>query len=409
MKESLNILLVCEHASSKFGGEAILPLNYFKFLSKTNHTPFLITHERVKKEIESDPEINKEAVFYIPDTKIHVFLNNISNHLPDRVNGVTVGFLMHLVSQVYQWIITRKVIKAKNIDVVHESAPVSATQPSAMFALGVPVIIGPMNGGMTFPKAFSHMSGKVERILYWILPAVSAIYNVIIPGKLFASILLYANERTHKSLPKLRVGETYELVENGTFTVKSAPTKSLKVKELNVLYVGRLVDWKVIDIAIDAVASSETDAKLTIVGDGVERLNLENYVNHKKLTSVTFTGQVPHAEVNQHYDDADIFILPSVRECGGAVVLEAMSRGLPVIATNWGGPADYITADTGFLVDPKSREYMIETFASFIDQLSVNPDLRYKIGLAAIDRVKNHFLWTGKVQDINKFYNKVVK
>ena len=41
--------------------------------------------------------------------------------------------------------------------------------------------------------------------------------------------------------------------------------------------------------------------------------------------------------------------LPSMHECGGAVVLEAMASGVPVIAVNWGGPADYVTQETGIL------------------------------------------------------------
>jgi glycosyltransferase involved in cell wall biosynthesis len=48
---------------------------------------------------------------------------------------------------------------------------------------------------------------------------------------------------------------------------------------------------------------------------------------------------------------AIVMVLPGTRECG-AVVLEAMASGVPVIATDWGGPADYITGDTGILIPP---------------------------------------------------------
>ena len=405
----LNILIVCEHASNVFGGEAMLPLNYFRLLSKTEHQAYLITHARVKSSIENIAELNQSHVYYIPDTWMHKALHNHCGFLPERIRVVIVGFFMHLITQVYQWKIARRVIRDKKIDVIHEPAPVSATQPSAMFGLGVPVIIGPMNGGMTFPKAFEYMSGKSEKVVYKMVSLFSTFYNLIIPGKLFAKRLLVANERTANSLPRFRFGEVMELVENGVFTSRDAPIITDKRDAVNVLFVGRLVDWKVVDIVIDAVGVTKTPVNLIIVGDGDERASLEQYAKSKAYQHVHFIGMVPHAEVNRYYDEADIFVLPSVRECGGAVVLEAMARGLPVIATNWGGPADYITVDTGYLIDPSSREHMVSEFAKHIDLLAKNPELRYQIGMAAIQRVKQHFMWEQKITTMIQHYQHVVK
>jgi len=348
-------------------------------------------------------------VFYLPDTKLHVFLHRYSSIFPERVRIVTFGFLMHLITQFYQWRVAKKVIKEKKIDIVHEPAPVSATQPSAMFALGVPVIIGPMNGGMSFPKAFDYMSGRIEKLVYKSIRIFSTLYNLLIPGKFFADMLLVANQRTARSLPKFKTGKVVELVENGTFTVKDAPKTSNKTDELNVLYVGRLVDWKTVDIVMDAVSKTRTKAQLKIVGDGVDRDKLEAYAHSKNLTNIEFVGMVPHAEVNKYYDEADMFVLPSIRECGGAVVLEAMSRGLPVIATNWGGPADYISEGTGFLVDPISRNHMVEEFSRIIDELSLDPGLRKQIGAAAIERIKAHFMWDDKVNTVIGYYKELIK
>jgi len=408
MSGHLNILIVCEHASNVFGGEAMLPLNYFRFLTKTEHKPYLITHERTRLAIENIEDIDQSSVYYLPDTWAHKFLHRCSTYLPHRISVLTVGFLMHLITQLYQWRVAKRIIKDKNIDVVHETAPVSATQPSAMFGLGVPVIIGPMNGGMSFPKPFEYMAGKAEKILYNIIPIFSAIYNILIPGKFFARLMLVANQRTKDALPKLRLGRVEILVENGVFSTKEKPNKSQKTDALNVLYVGRLVDWKTIDIVIDALAKTKTKATLKIVGDGEDKDKLQAYVASNNIENVEFTGLVPHLEINQHYDNADIFVLPSVRECGGAVVLEAMSRGLPTIATDWGGPADYITKETGYLIEPKSREYMVSEFTRIIDLLSGDPTLRYKVGVAAIDRIKEHFMWDAKVKKMIKYYEEVI-
>lgn len=407
-EKPLNILIVCEHASNLFGGEAMLPLNYFRLLSKTGNQTYLITHARVKSTIHQLTDIDQGHVYYVPDTKAHQYLHQLSRYLPERVAIVTIGFAMHLITQFYQWKLARKLIKEKGIDVVHEPAPVSAVQPSAMFALGVPVVIGPMNGGMDFPQAFRYMSSIAERVMYRLMRIFATLYNLLIPGKLLARVLLVANPRTMATLPKFRLGEVVELVENGVFSVVDEPKPATQKDETQVLYVGRLVDWKMIEVAIEAVQRCKSKVKLTIVGDGPMRSDLEKLAQSFQKNNVEFVGVVPHAKVNQYYDQADIFVLSSVRECGGAVVLEAMSRGMPVIATDWGGPADYLTDETGYLVKPQSKEYMVSHFADHIDTLAENPELRTMIGTAAIQRIKTYFLWDLKIQEILAIYRQAI-
>jgi glycosyltransferase involved in cell wall biosynthesis len=406
--KKLNILIVSEHASNQFGGEAVLPLNYFMMLSQKNINAYLITHERVRGNLESIKSIDQSKVIYIPDTQIHKFLFKIGGYLPDRISLITTGALMHLLTQGYQWFLAKKLVKEKNIDIIHEPSPVSPKQPSLMFSLGVPVIIGPMNGGMSFPAAFESMASKLELYLYGFFRFLSAVLNLLIPGKFFADILLVANKRTAVALPKFHLGKVVELVENGVFSTIDLKNK-IPSEYITILFIGRLVDWKAVDILIDAIAKCNIkNIRLHIVGDGPDRSALESLAANKCPDKVIFYGQIPFAEINQYYDKADIFVLPSVRECGGAVVLEAMSRGLPVIATNWGGPTDYITVDTGILIDPLSRDYMVDRFAEHISLLANNIPLREKLGTTAIHHVKNNFLWEDKVDQIIDIYKSLV-
>lgn len=411
MSIDLKVLIVCEHASSAFGGEAMLPLNYFLLLSKKLPLVVLLTHERARRNIEAIPGIDMDSVYFIPDTLAHRFLNQICGKLPDRIAMVTFGALMHLITQIYQWFMAREIVRKHGIDIVHEPAPVSPKQPSMMFGLGVPVVIGPMNGGMSFPPAFEYMASRTERWMYGVMRLFSSLYNILIPGKLLASILLVANRRTRDALPFFRIGKVVELVENGVFLskVRSDPKSADGFNLINVVYVGRLVDWKALDIVIEAMSACRNqDVRLRIVGDGPERGRLEKLATAIVPEKVSFLGAIPHANIMDCYDDADIFVLPSVRECGGAVVLEAMARGLPVIATNWGGPADYITSDTGFLIDPISREYMVAEFARKIELLASDYEMRVKYGRAAIKHVTENFLWEKKVDAVIKLYQTVL-
>lgn len=410
--QDLRVLILSDNASSEFGGEAILPLNYFMLLSEKNIECYLITHERVRASLQAMANLNQENIFYVKDTKLDIFLNKLSKYLPDRVSLVSTGALIYLFGQCRIWFFARQIVKAKKITVVHQPMPVSPKYPSVMFALSAPVVIGPMNGGMDFPEAFSEMASRTERYLYLLLRPLSTLMNVILPGKLFANLLLVANHRTAEALPFFRLGQVKELVENGVFsTAVSTTTNENRTSkhDINIIFVGRMVDWKAIDIAIDAVHQSKlTNLKLMLIGDGSERPKLEQKVKDLNASNITFYGRVPFSELNQYYDNSDIFVLPSIRECGGAVVLEAMSRGLPVVATNWGGPADYLTPETGILIDPHSREYMVAEFEKHITALAQNKALRMSLGQAAKLRVKNNFLWETKINQMIELYQSVI-
>jgi glycosyltransferase involved in cell wall biosynthesis len=106
---------------------------------------------------------------------------------------------------------------------------------------------------------------------------------------------------------------------------------------------------------------------------------------------------------------ADVFVLPSLFECGGAVVLEAMATGLPVIATAWGGPVDYLDQSCGILVKPDSRESLIAGFAAGMTTLAQSPALRERLGQAGLARARAYFDWEQKVDQIAAFYELAVE
>lgn len=412
----MNILIVSEHASYEFGGEAVLPLHYFVQLRKKGLEVFLITHERVRKNLEKNPVIESDRVFYIPDTCMHIFLHKLSRYLPQRISVITTGAVMHLITQIYQWFLARKIIKKRSIDIVHEPAPVSPSQPSMMFALGAPVVIGPMNGGMNFPPGFEYMYGSTEKVMYAFIRFISHIANLLIPGKLFAKRLLVANKRTAKVLPYFSFGKTVQLVENGVFEseINSAlleDKKSPSIEVTRLLFVGRLVELKALDILIESlVLLNDQNISLTIVGDGDQRSRLEQQVLDSPFKlNVDITGWKSRDEVEEYYANADIFILPSLRECGGAVILEAMAKGVPSISLDWGGPQDYITPETGVLIQPSSKQDLIKQLAEKIRYLVDNKEITKKMGKNALIHVKEYFTWEKKAGDIMNIYSDVLK
>ncbi|MEG4574057.1 glycosyltransferase family 4 protein [Microcoleus sp. N3A4] len=100
--------------------------------------------------------------------------------------------------------------------------------------------------------------------------------------------------------------------------------------------------------------------------------------------------------------------MPSLREPGVAVVLEAMAVGLPVIATNWGGTSDYIDSTCGILVEPDSRESFVQGLTDAMLKLAQSPELRQSMGSAGRSRVREHFDWERKVDRILEIYQQTI-
>ncbi len=97
----------------------------------------------------------------------------------------------------------------------------------------------------------------------------------------------------------------------------------------------------------------DDSVRLVIGGEGVVRGDLERHAAASGVGSqVTFLGSLPRDGVRQAMWNADVFVLPSLAENFGVVLIEAMATGLPLISTRCGGPEDVITPDTGWLCEP---------------------------------------------------------
>ncbi len=121
-----------------------------------------------------------------------------------------------------------------------------------------------------------------------------------------------------------------------------------------------------------------------------------------------FTGWTEQSETIKYYKKADIFCFPSVREFGGAVVLEAMASGLPCIIVDNGGIGEYVTEGIGFKIKPISREHVIGELAEKISILINNKELRRKMSDNAVKKAEE-FEWGRKADKILDVYEEILK
>lgn len=407
----MKCLVVAEHCSARFGGEAILPLHHFNYLRRAGVDTWLLTHSRTRSELLSlFPESTSRIVFS-EDTWLQVFLARVREKTSLHSIHMILDSLSHAVTQLDQRAKAKRLIRSEGIDFVLEPMPVSPKQPSLMFGLGAPVIVGPLNGGMAYPPAFRSRQGFLDRALVALLRWLSGSLHLLFPGKRRASLILVANQRTRDALPwSVKHVPVEVLVENGIEPERWSRPRSQDSNSVSeafrFAFVGRLVPWKGVDILLAAFArfAGSRDGQLHVFGDGPERPGLEHAVRALGLEGrVIFHGFVAQDQLPAMLSEMDSLVLPSLFESGGAVVLEAMALGLPVIATNWGGPADYLDERCGILVEPESASGFEEGLLAAMTRLAEDPELARQLGAAGHARALKDYSWPAKIDRLLEF------
>lgn len=422
----MRVLIFAEQASMRASGESTLAVHYYRVLRQRGVPVWLVCHARSQHELrELFPDAG-DTLRFVADSVWQVILYRLGSLLPARLAVFTTGFLLRLITQVRALPLLRALIAEAAIDVVHQPMPVSPREPSLLRGLGVPVVIGPMNGGMAFPPAFARGGwGAVERLIRAGEGGADCL-NAWWPAKREAAVLLVANARTRAALPSGVRGEIVEFSENGVDLALWQPAPYSPVallgqggearRTVRFVFVGRLVDWKGVDLLLQAFMEARgrtlQPLSLSVVGDGPESHGLRARAMRLDMLSaapgaagkVCFHGYQPQAECAAILRRCDALVLPSLLECGGAVVLEAMAMGLPVIATAWGGPADYLESSCGILVAPTSRDGLVEGFAAALARLANEPQLARRLGAAGRHKATTLHDWDTRVTKMRGIY-----
>jgi len=184
---------------------------------------------------------------------------------------------------------------------------------------------------------------------------------------------------------------------------RNKPKLAYKEMDFIILYVGKLHPYKdplTLIKAISMAVEKNANLHLVMIGDGelytevekeISKLNLSNYVR--------LFRHVDNQMLEMLYDAADVFVLPSVNEAFGMVLLEAMASGLPLIVSN-SGACPEVVGNAGILFNPGNYSELAEKILC----LSQEKELLRKLGEAGMKRVRETFSWEDKIDQYLKLY-----
>lgn len=214
-----------------------------------------------------------------------------------------------------------------------------------------------------------------------------------------ADAFIAINKDIYNVFTELNVDtEKVEYITNGVDLRKRIDVSNNNV----VMYCGRIEKVKGVDILLEAWKLIDKEkniknTKLVIVGDGSQRKDLMK--KYKYLENIEWVGETKNTD--EYYKEARFLVAPSRSEGISNTILESMSRGIPVIATNVGGTSEIILAkDEGILVESENVKQIYEAMKLYLK----DDDLLEKVSINAYNRIRSNFsIESAKIKYINVF------
>lgn len=402
----MKILLSAFACDPFFGSDEEVGWRWALELSSLGHSVWVLTRRAHCQSIENFLAKNnvKNVRFVYVDSD---FIHGLTSKINKR------NHLYYYYWQILAFLKAKSLNQEIKFDLIHHVTWVSFRQPSFLGLLGVPFIFGPVAGGDFIPKGYTENFSFGQKIIEWVRYVANAIVKIdpfMWVTYFSAKEIIFTSDVHIKQIPAcFRHKARVELAIG--IDGKSIPAKKTK-RELphvpRLLFVGRCIGWKGMDIGLlvfTKVLKKIPDAKLTIVGDGVDKARWMLKAKELNIDSaINWLGWKAKDDVLAMYKDFDLLFYPSLRDSGGFVVLESLVNSLPVVCFKLGGPGVVIDESCGAAIYASSDiEETCARFATKITELLSDTEmLNEKSNNCVASALK--FTWAELVDRVYKNY-----
>lgn len=355
---------------------------------------------------------------------------DLSNALPPEVkllitqkyrseNAFREGFKkLKFTYQYYR--LAKKVLTKERIDIIHHILPFS---PGSYNILAMrnqtkpyPFIIGPV----AFPTQSKRYEdfrfclgvkdGLSSKLLHKFVRGGDRMWRYLFRQTIKRADRLICDSQLSKGyyeqyFPSQRIIVIPTGIEIERLPRKKQPARH-KVTILTISYLTVRKDIPTLLYALKRIIKKHPNVELKIAGHGPQENELRRLTEELQLVNkVDFLGFIDHSHISKVYHSADIFCLTSVEDPNPLVIKEAMSYGLPVIATEVGAVKEYVDSSTGIVVPPQD----VTKFAQSLDYLLSNKKLRLEMGRRARQKAERKYSWDKVIDRYITLYQEVLE
>lgn len=294
-----------------------------------------------------------------------------------------------------------------HFDVIHHVTMNDYRIPSELYkAKGAKVIWGPMGGAQVTPRPLKVYEKNQLVASFREFVNKSCSWNPFYKKALRSYYKIYCiNNETQKQISRI-VGKDVPLMPELALRdeYKNLPIRKGNNDILKIVFVGRLIGKKGIAFLVDALSLMPTDMnwELLIFGDGDDHALIEKQIADSGIgKNVKLMGNRPLNQIAEAYQQADVFVLPSLRETSGNVLLEAMAYTVPIVAFDTSFCRLLKEVDCGVFVNTdQALEGIKEDWCKAIVTLGQDKELAKQMGLNGYKYVNSKLTWDEKYRII---------
>lgn len=183
LPRGIRVLVAAHQASERRGGAAAISIRLFGRLRASGTEAWLVTHDSERAELRETwraAEFNR--VFFVPSLPGLQPVFTWGERLPPGLRSIAWG-ITQLERQAAMAPAVRRLVRDLGIDVVHQPISVSPVMPSPLTRVGAPVVMGPLNGGMTAPPAFRDRDSGLVALIHRARSPLALAANTIVRGR----------------------------------------------------------------------------------------------------------------------------------------------------------------------------------------------------------------------------------
>ena len=294
-----------------------------------------------------------------------------------------------------------------HFDVIHHVTMNDYRIPSEMYkAKGAKVIWGPMGGAQVTPRPLKVYEKNQLVASFREFVNRSCSWNPFYKKALRSYYKIYCiNNETQKQISRI-VGKDVPLMPELALRdeYKNLPIRKGNNDILKIVFVGRLIGKKGIAFLVDALSLMPTDMnwELLIFGDGDDHALIEKQIADSGIgKNVKLMGNRTLNQIAEAYQQADVFVLPSLRETSGNVLLEAMAYAVPIVAFDTSFCRLLKEVDCGvFINTEQALDNIKEDYCKAIVTLGQDKELAKQMGLNGYKYVNSKLTWDEKYRII---------
>jgi glycosyltransferase involved in cell wall biosynthesis len=369
---------------------------------------YVITKANNKETIEKEKYSSNIKFFYYELPKKLTFWKKGGR-------GVRTYYYLWMIGA-YKYLQRQKI----NFDIIHHVTFVNDWLPSFFINLKNSenkFIWGPIGGNDPLPEKFLPSNKKTIEKIRILLQKIFRNDPMFLKCKKNADVIMGINYNVKNKL-KLKKDKTF-IVEPAIALSKLEIINNKYQKSANeffILSVGRFIYIKNFKLTIDVFYeflrnNPNSNAKLILIGDGPDKNMLIDLVKKYKIEDkVIFTGKISRSEVFEYMKKSHLFLFPTL-ENAGFVILEAMSNFMPVLALNYGGPAQFIIKNKDLQLANINMSYdeIKKDLANKIELFYNDSVLRKKTGIDNHNIVLKNFTWEEKAKKYVDLYKRLFK